>query len=145
MRTKFALKTKNADGTETGKEWEQKSGNNVSNSKNIYHHDFVVQWAIHLCLDIDWCTVHTPSLVHLVSNQTLDEGLVTIETFAKVWHPGNIYNNVFLSVLFFCGCCCWCCRSFVSLLSLCWCDVVFHKTILFSLSLFYLLTFKSFQ
>lgn len=30
------------------------------------------------------CILHTPFLVHLVSNQTLDEGLVTIETFVKV-------------------------------------------------------------
>lgn len=46
-------------------------------------------------------SIHTPFSVHLVSNQTLDEGLVTIETFVKVLHPKNIQSIVHLSILLF--------------------------------------------
>lgn len=62
--------------------------------KHTHTHILLLTQTINEC-------VRTPFLVHLVSNQTLDEGLVTIETFAKVLHPENIPNAfVVLSILF---------------------------------------------
>lgn len=73
-------------------------------SKAIHLHTYIFiylrQTGSHTHIRTDNKYIRTPFLVHLVSNQTLDEGLVTIETFVKVLHPKNIPNIVVLSILF---------------------------------------------